>query len=228
MKIVIYQPLSLPTQKNTPCIKFGTHLLYKKSHISTKRLLLLFSHSVVSDSFWDPGTIAHQAPLSLGFSRQESWSRLPLPSPRDLPDLGIEPEFPALAGGFFTTEPSEKPLQRNACMLKSLQLCPTLCDPGDHSSVHGVLQARTLDWVVMPFSRESSGPRDETSHLLCLLHWRAGSLPLAPPGISFTKKKAISELAQQTGDKKFKCPGLGFTSGPCELRPVTWRLIRGP
>ena len=189
MKIVIYQPLSLPTQKNTPCIKFGTHLLYKKA-ISLQRdcccCLVTQSCPTLSGT---PGTIAHQAPLSLRFSRQESWSRLPLPSPGDLPDLGIEPEFPALAGGFFTTEPSEKPLQRNACMLKSLQLCPTLCDPGDHSSVHGVLQARTLDWVVMPFSRESSGPRDETSHLLCLLHWRAGSLPLAPPGISFTKKK---------------------------------------
>ena len=42
-----------------------------------------------------------QAPLSLGFSRQEYWSGY---SPGDLPDLGIEPSFPGLAGGFFTTE----------------------------------------------------------------------------------------------------------------------------
>jgi len=41
------------------------------------------------------------------FSRQEYWSGLSFPSPGDLPDLGIEPMSPALAGGFFTTEPPE-------------------------------------------------------------------------------------------------------------------------
>ena len=51
-----------------------------------------------------PWTVAHQAPLSLGFPRQEYWSGLPLPSPGDLPDPGIEPKSPALAGGFFTIE----------------------------------------------------------------------------------------------------------------------------
>ena len=44
--------------------------------------------------------IAHQAPPSMGFSRQESWSGLPFPSPGKLPDPGIEPTSP---GGFFTT-----------------------------------------------------------------------------------------------------------------------------
>ena len=52
-----------------------------------------------------PWTIARQAPLSLGFSRQEYWSELPFPSPGDLPDPGIKPGSSALAGGFFTTEP---------------------------------------------------------------------------------------------------------------------------
>ena len=52
-----------------------------------------------------PWTAAHQAPLSLGFSRQEYWSGLPCPPPGGLPDAGIEPSSlasPALAGGFFT------------------------------------------------------------------------------------------------------------------------------
>ena len=44
----------------------------------------------------------HQAPLSMGFSRQEYWSGLPFPPPGDFPDPGIEPVSPALAGGFFT------------------------------------------------------------------------------------------------------------------------------
>ena len=50
-------------------------------------------------------TKACQAPLPMGFSRQEYWSGLPFPSPGDLPDPGIKPEFPALAGGFSTTAP---------------------------------------------------------------------------------------------------------------------------
>ena len=56
--------------------------------------------------------VAHQAPLSMEFSKQEYWSRLLLPSPGDLPDPGMEPASPAspvLAGGFFTTEPPGKP-----------------------------------------------------------------------------------------------------------------------
>ena len=53
-----------------------------------------------------PQTVAHQAPLFVGFSRQEYWNGLPCPPPRDLPNPGIEPTSltaPALAGGFFTT-----------------------------------------------------------------------------------------------------------------------------
>ena len=77
----------------------------------------------------------HQASLSLGFSRQEYWSGLPFPS-------------------------------SNAHMhAKSLQLCPTLCDPIDSSppgsSVHGILQARILEWVAISFS----GDVATSSHL---------------------------------------------------------------
>ena len=53
-----------------------------------------------------PWTVAHQAPLSMEFSRQKYWRGLPFPIPGDLPDSGIEPVplvSPALAGGFFTT-----------------------------------------------------------------------------------------------------------------------------
>ena len=60
--------------------------------------------SIMSDSA-TPGTVAHQAPLSMGFPGQEYWSSLPFPSPGDLPSPGIEPPSLALAGGFFTTEP---------------------------------------------------------------------------------------------------------------------------
>ena len=66
------------------------------------------SREVMSYSFAVPWTAAHRGPLSMGFSRQEYWSGLPFPSPGDLPDPGMEPESPALAGMFFTTEPLGK------------------------------------------------------------------------------------------------------------------------
>ena len=56
-------------------------------------------------SLWTPWTVAHHAPLSMGFPRQEYWSGLLFPSLGDLPDPGIELMFPALAGGFFMAEP---------------------------------------------------------------------------------------------------------------------------
>ena len=71
-------------------------------------LSLLFSHEVVSNSFATPWTVTHQAPLPTGFPRQESWSGLPFPSPGDLPDSGMEPACPELAGRFFTAEPLGK------------------------------------------------------------------------------------------------------------------------
>ena len=75
--------------------------------------------------FATPWTVAHQAPPSMGFSRQEYWSGLPFPTPGELSDPGMEPTSlasPALAGGFFTTEPSGQPLK---CTLFILLLSGT-------------------------------------------------------------------------------------------------------
>ena len=65
-------------------------------YLEVRFFLLLFSCSVTSDSFATLGTVAHQAPLSMEFSRPEYWSGLPFPSPGDLPDLGTEPTGPEL------------------------------------------------------------------------------------------------------------------------------------
>ena len=154
--------------------------------------------------------IARQAPLSMGFFRQECWSGLPSPAPGDLPHPGIEPA----SGGFFTHwaiwEALIKPWAlildeaENSCsntehtgvinlnfygiwtskLLIALS-CSTLCNSMDYnppgSSVHGIFQARILEWVAISSSRGSSWPRDE-SHVSCFLHWQAGPLPLALPG----------------------------------------------
>ena len=75
-----------------------------------------------------------------------------------------------------------------ACMhAKSLKSCPTLCNPMDYSppgsSVHGILQARILEWVTMPSSRGSFQPRDWTPVSYHLLHWQVDSLPPVPPNL---------------------------------------------
>ena len=74
------------------------------------RMLSHFSCAWLFATLW---TIARQAPLSMWFSRQKHWSRLPFPSPGYLPNPEIDPAFlmsPALAGVFFTAEPLGKPL----------------------------------------------------------------------------------------------------------------------
>ena len=58
-------------------------------------------------------TVAHQAPPSMGFSRQEYWSRLPFPPPRDLPNPGIKLRSPALQADALTPEPPGKPIFMN-------------------------------------------------------------------------------------------------------------------
>ena len=75
-------------------------------------------------------TVAHQAPLSVGFPRQEYWSGLPFPSPGDLPDPRIEPEspvLPALAGRIFTTGSPGRASVRSQIKHNSQPSCLRLC-----------------------------------------------------------------------------------------------------
>ena len=64
--------------------------------------MCVFSHIWLFVTLWN---VAHGVSLSMGFSREEYWSGLQFPPPGDLPDSGIQPSSPALAGRFFTTEP---------------------------------------------------------------------------------------------------------------------------
>ena len=156
--------------------------------------------------------VAHQAPLSMGISRQEYGSELSCPPPGDLPDPGIKPESPVSLAlevdslslshlrapecvallckiyvlWWVTTLKVWKPewLQPKqleiygaapACVhAKSLQSCLNLCNPmacsPPGSSVHGILQARILEWVAMPSSRGSFWYRDRTcvSYVTCV------------------------------------------------------------
>ena len=120
----------------------------------------------MSDSFVTSWTVTHQAPMCMGFPRQEYWSKLPFPSQGHLPNPGIKPISPmppALAGRFFTTESPGKPISK--AMLRA-QSCLTLCNPiycsPSGSSAHGNFQARILKRVANSSSRTSSWPRDWT------------------------------------------------------------------
>ena len=86
---------------------------------------------------------------------------------------------------------------------KSRQLCPTLCDPLDcsppGSTVHGILQVRTLEWVAIPFSRGIFLTEGSNLHLFCLLHWLADSSSLVPPGEACDSVKRKQTVAQHDG-----------------------------
>ena len=85
--------------------KDGERITWKDLKEQTQKLVV-FSHFSHVHLFATLYTEAHQAPLSMGFFRQEHWNGLPCPPPEDLPDLGIEPvslTSPALADRFFTT-----------------------------------------------------------------------------------------------------------------------------
>ena len=80
-------------------------MTYYTLHIYLEIYVCMLSHFSHVQFFATLWTVARQAPLSMGFSRQEYRSGLPCPSPRDLPSPEIEPASllsPALAGGFFT------------------------------------------------------------------------------------------------------------------------------
>ena len=95
----------------TPFLSWHQYLAIKPQLSSSKSLVFIYlshvcmlNHTFLSDSAtsW---TVVVQAPWSMGFPRQESWSGLLFPSPGEFPKPGFKPASPALAGGFFTTEP---------------------------------------------------------------------------------------------------------------------------
>ena len=105
-------------------------------------------------------TVAHQAPLFMGFSRHGYWSGLLFPPPGDLPDLGTEAESPALTGRFFTMESPGKPLNEFVVVIQPL--CLILCDPMD-CSTPGLLVPHHFPSLLKLLSIESVVP---SNHLV--------------------------------------------------------------
>ena len=119
----------------------------------------------MSNSFETLWTIALQAPLSMGFSRQEYWSGLPFPFPGDLPDLGIEPECPALADIPYCLWPC----QMSNPFLPSLschEFLPNISEEADLSAAPG------LPWFTLT---NQSNPTLPTQWVV--YKWARGPIP---------------------------------------------------
>ena len=131
--------LNSPTRDGTHVLYIGrwilTHWTTREvPRCSDRLLLLLLSHFSHVRLYVTPETEAHQAPPSLGFSRQEHWSGLPFPSP--VRESEVTQSYPTLSN-------------------------PMDCSPPG-SSVHGIFQARVLEWGAIAFVRCELLSRVET------------------------------------------------------------------
>ena len=116
---------------------------------------------------------------------------------------------------------------------KLLQLCLTLCNSLDHSppdsSVHGILQARILEWIAISFSRGIFPSQGSNPHLLCLLLWQVSSLSLQPPGKPvnwpYAYKKVFKKRRyHRLGDLNLSKNAFSLSPGgwKCEIRVLAW------
>ena len=112
-----------------------------------------------------PRTVACQPPRSMGFPRQEYWSQWPFPSPEDLPNPELESMSPALAGGFFVSEPPGKPsLQPTLVVVEPLSHVQLFVTPW--TEAHQASLPFTISWSLLRLmSIESVMPSNH--HILC-------------------------------------------------------------
>ena len=147
--------------------------------------------SVVLDSLWPYGLWPTRLLCPWGFSRQEYWSGLPCPPLGDLPNPGIEPRSLTLQADSLPSEPPGKPTNTGVGSLSILQGV-FLTRELNQGLLHCRQILYQLSYQGSPFSL----------HLLHLLHWQAGSLPLVSPGKSWLNTlKWLGPMAWTSGWK---------------------------
>ena len=137
----------------------------------------VLSHSIVFDSV-TPWIVARQAPLSMGFSRQEYWSGLPFPTPGDLPNPGMEPRSPALLVDSLPAEPSGNScwMEGNLFFLSSFR--------AHQVTVH---DGRNCWWLQDPFFADMGGNIPFCCHPVCLIYMLSTSWEM-PGWMSYKPK----------------------------------------
>ena len=157
----------------------------------------------MSDSYTTLWPIARQAPLSMGFSRQEHWNRLPCPPPGDLPDPGIEPlslMSPALAGGLFTTSTTCYTLHTNSFSVPSSSKLPLVPQLPTFSVSQPCLYFSRGD-PSAPFLLQNSG-HDALLHSAGVMveQWRSQDASNeSPPSTLRPQQGALLALGKQSG-----------------------------
>ena len=176
--------------------------------------MLCFSQYVMPDSV-TPWTVAGQPPVSLGFPRQEYCSGVPFPSPGDLPDPGMEPASPALAGRFLTIEPPEKPkkvfsetqnsYKNSDLSLKKKSVLGFLVRP-KWFSVFVVAQSLSHIWLCNPVDCRTPGfsvphhlPEFAQVHVHCISDAIQPSHPVTPSSPSVLNLSQHQGLLQWVG-----------------------------
>ena len=195
----------------------------------------------MSDSFATPWTVAHQVPLSMGFSRQEYWHGLPFLSSGDLPNPGNKPVSPALAGRFFTTEPPGKPIipLRRSSKSKTLSIL-LLCFTWHASHTHQYRPGHGAGKNPFPNLR---GLQQTFSHLYCRsvgdspwlssIFFSHGDQAARKPPIwditttqrgswQLSKTQAITAFRDNTTSACGFCPSLKYSSENSSFRTNQW------
>ena len=133
--------------------------------------------------FVTPWTVAYQAPLSMGFSRQEYWSGLPFPSPGDLPDPGIEPRSPTLQADTLLSEPPGKQITENNWYQKT-----TLSENNWYSGKQNSPLTQHLSFSLVTCPNQSERAESDAEH--SANHHRPHPTPVRVEGGGWEEKAA--------------------------------------
>ena len=148
--------------------------------------------------FATPWNVAYQAPLSMGFSRQEYWSGLPFPSPGDLPNPGIEPRSPSVWADALTSEPPGKPLL--SIIWPSNSIPRSLSERTENTCPHKDLVLRTCLIFLLGTKRPQ----------VFFTNYQSLAGPFKNRSISETETEAMSKRTENTCLHKDLCGNGNF------------------
>ena len=196
-----------------PGIPYTQTHTHTHTHLHNYPVLYMLSCFSCVWLFAAPWTVAHQAPLSMGFSRQEYWRGLPCPSPGDLPNPGIEPVSLSLLHWQVSSLPLAPPGNRNILKVKSLsrvRLFATLWTVA-HQAPPSMGFSRQEYWSGLPFPSPGDLPHPGIEPRSPTL--QADTLTSEPPGtpLTFWRWMLLSQFTDEETEAQWmrlECPRL--------------------